>query len=87
MAEPQQAGYSLEPDPLPSDLSPSAPILRDIEKGYNTEEVRDSALTEEERVRKSSDARELEKRKKAKGKGLTKGDEGKSSSRTEEERR
>jgi len=75
MAEPQQAGYGLGPSPIPSDLPLSAPILHDIERGYNTAETRDTALPEYEKATKGSDGGAMEKRRKEKGKGLTEGDQ------------
>ena len=76
MTEPQQAGYGLEPAPLPRNDPSSARILHDIEKGYNTADLEASVNHAGGKGRKSSDGLEGSKQKKERGAGLTRGDEG-----------
>lgn len=69
MAEPLNASRGLEPDPVPSDIAPSAPIRGDIERGYRRSDLDKHSDTGERR----SDS-ETRVKDKHHGKGLTEGD-------------
>ncbi|CAD6564136.1 MAG: hypothetical protein TREMPRED_003874 [Tremellales sp. Tagirdzhanova-0007] len=53
MAEPLQAGYGLEPLPLPVDHPEFPSILHDISRGYNTSEVREDTADVKQEVSSS----------------------------------
>lgn len=53
--DPGEAGKGLELSPLPTDIPANAPILNDIEAGYNRESRTGFQDSVDERSRKSSD--------------------------------
>lgn len=75
------AARELEPDPLPRDLPQTAPVMKDVERGY----VKDETPYEEIDVRADGGRRESgpvagqgdQQKDKTKGRGLTEGDDGK----------
>ena len=76
MAGPPPERHGLEPNPFPNDLPSSAPILHDVEQGYNTTETLVEAPLHDDQAAKGSSPAGIEKRRKERGKGLTEGDQG-----------